>query len=151
MNELQNIGWKRILLTRDQKFLLDLQTLGQEKDKVQKVIMAFENLANPYYISRLIQRKMRPLVYKAYWTITPKRLRVCRRGTAIYEFLPWFNKSHLYQDNTGRIGRAYGGDPEYVYSWKKAYKLMKDYQKQQKDREAQFNLNMSLRRISGGE
>ncbi|PFP65274.1 hypothetical protein COK00_11770 [Bacillus cereus] len=151
MNELQNLGWRRLLLTKEEKFRVDLKTLGKEKDKVQKTIIIFENLTKPRYVFHLLKRYFRPYIYKTYWAITPKRLRVCRRGTAIQEFLPWFNKSHLYKDSTGRISRAYGGDPAYVYSWKKAHEMMTEYKKEEEQRRLQFKIDMSLRRIIGGK
>ncbi|EEM99365.1 hypothetical protein bthur0014_58710 [Bacillus thuringiensis IBL 4222] len=130
---------------------MDLKTLGKEKDNVQKGIIIFENLTKPHYVFHLLKRYFRPYIYKTYWAIAPKRLRVCRRGTAIYEFLPWINNSHLYKDNTGRIGRAYGGDPTYVYSWKKAHESMMKYKKEEDQKRLQFQLDMSLRRINGGK
>jgi hypothetical protein len=144
-----DIGWKRLLLTREQKFLYDLNTLGKEKDKIQKVIIFIEGfLSNPFtavfpFKTRL---KAKKLARRAYWRVSPTFKRVCPRGTAIYEWKPWFGKSHLYKANDGFVGIARGGDREYILSWKKAYLKMKKNQHEERQRELQYQLNKSLQK-----
>ncbi|MES9681643.1 hypothetical protein ABWK22_01680 [Gottfriedia acidiceleris] len=143
----QKIGIKRLFLNKEQKFLLDIQTLGQEKDPIEKAIIAIENVINPRYLIRLISRKTRPYIFKAYWAIAPKRLRVNHWGDSIYEYLPWFGKDHLYRAKDGYIGKAYGGDQEYFYSWKKAYHRMKEIKREIRNKEVQNSIHKTLLRM----
>lgn len=150
MNQLPNkMGWKRLLLTRQQKFAWDLQTLGQEKDPVDKFLYNLEGWITPSSLLRKLKRHGGYAIRYIYWHTFPKRLRVNYHGTLISEYLPWFKGYHLYQlGKGGRILKASGGDPEYTHSWKKAYQLMEKRQQEVENRRAQFEVNRILQNMN---
>lgn len=142
----KHIGWRRLLLNNSQKFILDVSRIGQKKDKVETFIIFMEGVFAGHFLYDL-KRFTRRTVMKTYWALAPKRLQVSHWGTHIHEHLPWFNNSRLCKTHDGIVYAYTGGDKEYVYSWKKAYKISIENQRLRKQEEAQRKINRSLQRL----
>lgn len=143
----KSIGWKRLLLTSAQKYMHDIQTLGQPKSRVDQFILFLEEL-HPSVLLRRSKRLGKRAVINIYWHLCPKFLAVPRSGSGIYPYLPWFNRGFLYQFGPGgKILVASGGDRMFLLSWKKAYKLMVQYREEREAYELQAKLDYKLSRV----
>lgn len=153
------IGWKRLLLTRSQKYLLDISRLGSDKqpDRVEKLIIFIEGWTPSMLIFRARKHGFKALLH-TYWTVMPVRLHVVSaRNPWIEQYLPWFpdgeydryvtvrnfNKNRLQIDS---IRRDMNENKQYVYSWKKAYFLIDKVAEEVRQRELQSALDWKLNR-----
>ena len=159
----QKIGWKRLLLTGSEKFLLDLARLSPDTpqpDDVEKVIIFFEGLT-PSAISFRLKRFAKKAIVNIYWHVMPKRLKVRKSSNPIIvEYLPWFKggnkkvEQHLYRFGekrkvlTASSGLGYNSE-NYTYSWKKAYKLCLQYKKEVEQERIQRKLDYELSQLKG--
>lgn len=157
----KKVSWKRLLLTRSQKFLLDLHRLGSKDkpDKVERFIIFLEGLAPSALYSKLKRYGKRALI-NTYWHLTPKKIKLIKsKNPFIVEFLPWFSdgrcEQHLYRlGEKGKIlisssGRGYNKE-DCTYSWKKAYYMVVECSKEMKRLELQSELNSKLRKKKEG-
>jgi hypothetical protein len=159
----EKIGWRRLFLSPQQKFMLDLQRLGSknELDKVEKVIIFMEGLA-PGSLFRKAKRLSIKAVINLYWCVTPKRIKVYKaKNPFLKEFLPWFpdedgrpryiEKLDGLTKNKVRANTAYGNynTTDYTYSWKKAHYMMLDFKKQVEQEELQWKLEYELKKLKG--
>lgn len=123
------------------KYLQAIGELGKEKPKKN----VFQKLDQAIWD---MKREIKLDFRRIYWKVVPKRLVVSWKGDAIYEQAPWFNGDHLYimRDINKPLISSGGGDT-YTYSWKKAYKLMKENEKAYQQRMAQINVLDSLEKL----
>lgn len=156
----KSIGFKRLFLTRSQKYSLDIQRLlSKEKpDKAEQFIIFLENLAPSVLLSRGKRLSKKAIIF-TYWSLAPKRIRVT--DTTLTEYLPWFKGRScdyfLLKKNLGKgvdkiciYSTGRGGNREnYTYSWKKAYFMMKTMKKQREQEIAQYKLDRALAQLKG--
>lgn len=123
----KQIGFKRLLLSRTQKYLLDMSRLGTgfQPNRAERIVQFLENLSIGYAVRHL------------YWHLMPKR-KYAPYGTKaeIKEYLPWFSDdpdgnsyTYLQKSPTGALLRREEFNSQlqylmdYSYSWKKAHEL----------------------------
>lgn len=142
----EQIGLKRLLLSRAQRFALDLSRLGTgfEPNKQERFVMFLENLS----IS-LVARTI-------YWYVVPTRkYPPYGKECQLREYLPWFRNEdgdygYLKKGLGGSILVCYQSDRQlgdmlnYSYSWKKAHDLSLNMRYQVKQRINQRRLDMAL-------
>ena len=155
----EKIGWKRLLLTRSQKYLLDISRLGSDKepDKVEKIIIFLEGWTPSMFVFRAKKYGFKALL-RVYWTVIPVRLHVVSaRKPWIQESLPWFpdgeydryitvNNWNRKQLKIDSLRRDINSKKKYVYSWKKAYLLINKVAEEVHQRELQSTLDWKLKR-----
>lgn len=153
---MKEIGWRRLLMSPAQKYVHDISTLGQKQGRKERFICWLDSFLHAplrTVFNWKMRRALRQSVYNVYWLAGPTRKRVCERGTAIYEYKPWFG-NHTIQwwggDKLMRIGGKPDPSEGRIYSWKKAYYKMQANAKEERRYQVERDLNRRLKHKGEG-